>query len=110
MKYLALTLPGGQTIQPKGLPTGGLPAVSTFVNGAITMFLIVGVITCLAFLIWGGMQWTASGGDKAKVAAARSRITFAIVGLLVMLLSFGILGVMATFFGVQGGLLNFSGK
>lgn len=107
MKELALTLPGGTAIQPKGLPSGGLPAVSKFVNGAITMFLLVGIVSCLFFLIWGGMQWTTSGGDKAKVAAARSRITFAIIGLLVMLLSFGILGVMATFFGVKGGLLNF---
>lgn len=107
MKELALTLPGGQTIQPHGLPSGGLPAVSKFVSGSITLFLLVGVVTSLFFLIWGGMQWTTSGGDKTKVAAARSRITFAIIGLLVMLLSFGLLGVISAVFGIQGGLLNF---
>ena len=108
MKYLALTLPGGQTVTPKGIPSGGLDAVRKAVQGALSLFLIIIAIASLIYLIWGGMQWTASGGDKSKVGAARAKITYAIVGLVVAMLSFAILAIMGMFFGVSNnGLLNF---
>lgn len=106
MNKLALTLPGGQTISAGStLPQGGLDIVKTVVGRTLTIFLIIGVMASLIFIIWGAMQWTSSGGDKSKVTAARSKITFAIVGLVVMLLSFGILAIMGRFFGVN--LLQF---
>jgi hypothetical protein len=105
MSYLALTLPGGQTINPpSSIPHGGLDTVSKVIGNAITLMLIITVILSLIYLILGGIAWINSGGDKSKVAAARSRITYAIVGLLVALGSFLIVSIIGYFFNVK--LLN----
>ena len=102
MDYLALTLPGNQTIQaPAGIPSGGITVASKVVANSITLILIVAVVITLFALIWGGIQWIYSGGDKAKVAAARARITFAIIGLLVALGSFLIVGAVGYIFKVN---------
>ena len=102
MHYLALTLPGGQTIQaPAGLPQGGLTTVTKVIANAITIMLILTVILSLIFLILGGIGWITSGGDKQKVSSARSRITYAIIGLIVALLSFFIVGIVGFFFNVK---------
>lgn len=106
MKLLALTLPSGNgqsmTLNPPaGLPTGGLNTVAKVAGNVFTIMLIIAVILALIFLILGGIGWITSGGDKQKVASARSRITFAIVGLIVALLSFFIVSVIGYVFKVN---------
>jgi len=107
MHYLALTLPqgaGGKTVTvnaPAGIPTGGVAVVAKVVGNALTFMLIITVILTLVFLILGGMQWIRSGGDKQGLAAARARLTFAIIGLIVALGSFFIINVIGFVFKVN---------
>ncbi|MGI8420545.1 MAG: hypothetical protein ACR2LN_07955 [Candidatus Levyibacteriota bacterium] len=102
MKYLALTLPNGQTVQaPSSVPTGGLSKVSQVIGAAVTIMIIITAILCLFVIVWAGIQWTTSGGDKQKVTAARARITYAIIGLIVALASFFFVNVLANFFGFK---------
>jgi len=106
IRQLALTLPGGQTINPPaGVPAGGLTTLNTALSGAITLFLVLSVFLTLIFLILGGVQWISSGGDKAKIQSARGRITWAIIGLIVAMLSFFIVNLIGFFFKVD--LLQF---
>ena len=58
-------------------------------------------------MVIGGMQWITSGGDKTKLEAARKRITYAIIGLIVALMSFLIVNILGYLFGVK--LLNIGG-
>lgn len=66
----------------------------------IGIFLGIIVIASIFFLLWGGIQWIISEGDKQKVAAARARITYAIIGLIVSLLSFFIISIIGKFFNI----------
>ncbi len=67
------------------------------VISAITLAALLALI----FLIWGGFKWITSGGDKAKVEAARNTIIAAIVGLILALLSYVILSAVLRIFGVD---------
>jgi len=106
-ELLALTLPGangqpGQTINPPThIPKGGLTTLSGALSSGITLFLIFGVILTLVIIIWSGVQWAASGGDKAKLQSARNRITWAVIGFILLLLSFFILNIVGYFFKVN---------
>ena len=102
MEKLALTIPGGQSIQaPPGLPQGGIDVVSKASGNALTILIIIAVILALIYLILGGIQWITSGGDKAKVQASRTKLTYAIVGLLVAMGAFFIVSIVGTFFNVK---------
>lgn len=103
MHYLALTLPNGKTIGSGGsqIPTGGMDVVKKVASSSIAIFLIVGVVTCLVFIVLGGIQWTSSEGDKSKVTAARSKIIYAILGLIIMFLAFFIMSIIGGTFGVK---------
>lgn len=48
------------------------------------------LVVFLAFfwLVWGAFQYISAGGDKQKLAGARSRIIWAIVGLIITSLAF----------------------
>ncbi len=99
---LTLKVPGYDEIgAPAGIPTGGLTEGGSVLQWAITLLIAGAIIVALFMLIYSGIQWIQSGGDKQKVEAARRRITFTIIGLVVIFLSFMIISIIGTFFGVQ---------
>jgi hypothetical protein len=68
--------------------------------GLITFILVIAVIIALIYLIWGGIKWITSGGDKGNVETARNQIIAAIIGLIVAFLAWFIIGlVLQLFFG-----------
>lgn len=100
MQELALSINGTPIPAPSGIPTGGLASFETFSQGLFTILIIISVILSLFFLIFGGIKWTMSGGDKEAVDSARKMITFAIVGLVVVFLTATIMNLIGGFFGL----------
>ena len=79
----------------KGLSLG---AVVGFIIGAA---FIIAVLIALFFLVWGGIKWITSGGDKSGVEGARNQIIAAVIGLIVVFLSFFILNLVLGLFGLD---------
>ncbi len=71
--------------------TDTLPAILTFI-------LIVAIIIALFYLIWGGIKWVMSGGDKGNVETARNQIIAAIIGLIVIFLAWFVINLVLNFF------------
>lgn len=64
------------------------------------IFFIAGVLL-LIYLILGGYQYIFSRGEPGATAAARGKITNAIIGLIIVLTAYWIVQVVAMFFGIQ---------
>lgn len=74
------------------------------ITGLLNMVLFIAALLVFAYLIWGGIQWITSGGDKGKTEEARNKITAAIVGLAVVAASYAIFRVALTFLGIANPL------
>ena len=61
--------------------------VNTAISAAINILSIIVGIAAVVMIIVAGMRFITSGGDSNKVAGARSAILYAIVGLVVVVLS-----------------------
>jgi flagellar biosynthesis protein FlhB len=68
------------------------------VSFMITLLFVVAVIACLIFLIWGGVKWILSGGDKTKVQASRDQIVAALIGLAVAFAAYFLLNLVVNLF------------
>jgi hypothetical protein len=101
MKTLSLSINGWSVPNAGGVPTGGSLSASGLIRLIIEYLYAVVVILAVVFLLWGGINWITSGGDKQKLTQARQKITFAIVGLIVAFLAFAIIYAIGTFFGVN---------
>ena len=75
--------------------------IPSFLSGAVTMLLIAGSILSLFFLIFGGIKWITSGGDKEKLGSAQKTITAAIIGLALAFSAWVILTLVFNFFGLE---------
>jgi len=71
------------------------------VGKVVTVLLIIAAVVSLFFLIWGGIRWVTSSGDKTKVEAARNTIISALVGLIIAFLAYFIFSVVLNFFGLS---------
>ena len=71
------------------------------IGNIFNIIFIVVVILALAFLIFGGIKWITSGGDKAGVEAARNMIVAALVGLVIAFLAYFIVGIIFQLFGLD---------
>ena len=92
---------------PLGFETGDITKTNAFTLLSNTLSIIVGVLTVIAgiwFLfqiITAGYQWLISGGDKASVAAARDKLTFSLIGLVIIVMAFAIVSLVGTLFGID---------
>lgn len=75
---------------------------SPVVSRLITLALIVAALISLAFLIFGGIRWILSGGEKEKVEAARGTIIAALVGLVIVFAAYFIINIVFSLFGLNG--------
>ena len=72
-----------------------------FISAVITMLFIIAIIIALIYLIWGGIKWIMSGGDKSALQAAREHVIAAIVGLVVIFLAYFIVNFVLGVFGLN---------
>lgn len=75
--------------------------VGSVIGNVITILLTIAVILSLFFLIWGGIKWIMSGGDKTAVDTARKTIIAAILGLILTFFTFFIMSVIFNLFGLD---------
>ena len=93
MKLLALQIPGANgvpiNIQGVGnMPQGGTDVLPNIVGTGFNLLILAAILLCLIYLIWGGINWMMSEGEKQKISQARQKIIFSIIGLLVVFASF----------------------
>lgn len=75
-------------------------AVNNYILTAVNAVLVVGLILVLAYLLLGGIKWITAGGDPKAVQAAQGTITNAIIGLILLAVSFAVATLFNTFVGI----------
>ena len=71
--------------------------LGALVSAGIQAAIVIAGLLTFAFLVWGGIEWLISGGDKEKYEAARGRITAAVIGLVIVVSAWAIMRVIASF-------------
>lgn len=97
---------GGSITNPflKGSPLENLSGtgfLQKILPNALGLLLVAGVTFFLFMILIGSVTWITSGGDKAAIEASKSRITNAIIGVVILLSTFAIVNIVENFFGIN---------
>jgi len=79
----------------------GAEFFSKLLSTLVAIGIMVGGLIFVVMLVLGAAQWISSGGDKGQMEAARSRITQAVIGLVVLFAVFAIIKLAEAIFGVN---------
>jgi hypothetical protein len=86
------------TIGQSSDPTGATAVVDT-ISSIIGIMTTAASIWFLLQILFGGYEWMSAGGDSKKIETARSRITNAFIGLIIVVGSWSLLAVTGKFLG-----------
>ena len=115
MQKLTLSIPGtgGTPVQidsglPPGVPTGGLfdtagnpgPAIN-IINVLLEVTIIIAVVFCVYNIGQAAINMITSGGEKEKFKSGRERLRYAIIGLILIFLSFFFIKIIGKAFDVN---------
>lgn len=66
---------------PNNAPTSSYEALIRLFFGIL---IVASIVLFVVFFIWGGIGWIMSGGDKQKLQSSKQKLTFSIIGLIVV--------------------------
>lgn len=97
----SFSLPGYENIQ---VPTeiqnlSGGAYGGNLITTALTILFVFGIALTIILLIYSGIQWVTSEGDKQKIQAARSRLIYTIIGFLIIAGGFAIVNAIVRLLG-----------
>ncbi len=74
--------------------------LGSFVSKVFSAVILVAGLATFGYLVYGGLQWIMSGGDKGKLEEARSKITNGVIGLAVVASAWAVYLLLDYFFGI----------
>ena len=96
MSKIAITNPA----IPGATAGTGTAFLGRLVPALLSALLVIGVVVFLFFLLMGAIQWITAGGDKGKLEGAKTHLTNAIIGVVILLSFFAVLSLVECFFGI----------
>lgn len=92
----ALTLQEGvEAARCDGCPANLFGNDGVFKQITNTILYVVGIVAVIMLII-GGVKYVISGGDSKKVTDAKNTVLYAIIGLIICLLSFAIVNFVVS--------------
>lgn len=79
---------------PNNAPTSSYEALIRLFLGIL---IVASIVLFVVFFIWGGISWIMSGGDKQKLQSSKQKLTFSIIGLVVVFTAVIIINFLFTF-------------
>lgn len=86
-------------------PLQGYNTIGDIVNNLVPFVITIGGIMLFLILMWGGYDYVTSQGTPEKIKSANAKITAAIVGFVLLVLSFLITRIISYIFGVGQGII-----
>lgn len=89
-----LNIPGSTGPITGPLPAGRFPNLASLVSVALPYVFSIAGIILFGYLVWGGFDYLLSMGDPKKAEAGRNKITNAILGFIIIFISFWLVQII----------------
>lgn len=74
-----------------------LSEIINIINKVFDWIFPAGVLIAVIMIITGGYMWIVSGGDPARKQQAQGTLTWAVLGLVLLFIFYGLLEVIVNF-------------
>jgi len=97
-KYLSQGLTIGRQQINGPLPTGRFETLGDIVNEFLKILFPIALFLLFVYLLWSGIDMVRNLGDTKIVESAKSRITNAIIGIILLSLSYWLAQIASSAF------------
>lgn len=86
---------------PSIYPLTKIGTIASILNLALPLLMILGTIIFLCMLLWAAFSWITAGGDPKNLEKVQKTITYAIMGLVVILVSYTAVKLVGRILNIQ---------
>ncbi len=102
-QLLAQTLQvGGATVNG---PLKGINDVGQLISVLLSFLFPLAAVILALVIIWGGYDFLLSGGESEKIQSGKAKITYGLIGFVLLTLSFIAAKLIGSIFGLGGGII-----
>lgn len=80
---------------------GALTNLELFISNLIGFLTTLAAIFFIIYFFMGAFGWVTSGGDKGKTEKAREQITQGVLGLVLIIAAYAIIGLIGSIIGLD---------
>lgn len=95
------TIPGNFAPDLSKGALAGASAFEKFFSVFLGFFTLIGGLMFLLYFLFGGLIWLSAGGEKSKVEQARTQLTNAAIGLIIVILAQFIVAIAGGVLGLK---------
>lgn len=92
---------GVGNFQSNAISTSVSTEFGNFLSTIITTVTVVGSLAFVVYFFIGALKWITAGGDKNKVAEAQSQMTQGAIGLIALVASYFVIGIVGAVLGID---------
>ena len=81
--------------------TSDTSIVGKLISSLVTTVTVVGGLAFVVYFFIGALKWITAGGDKGKVAEAQSQMTQGAIGLIALVASYFVVGIVGAVLGLD---------
>jgi hypothetical protein len=89
------------TGQFQNIGAGPETLLGKFLSTMITTMTIFGSLAFVVYFSLGALTWITAGGDKTKIGSAQSQMTQGAIGLIAIVASYFIIGIVGNVLGLN---------
>lgn len=78
-----------------------LTNLELFISNIIGFMTALGGIFFVIYFVLGAFEWITSSGDKGKLETARNKMVNGAIGMVLLVASYGIIGLLGSFIGID---------
>ena len=71
----------------------------------VNIVFLIAVLLAFIYLLWAGIDYITAGGDSAAAGNARTKMTNAVIGLIIVIVAWAISNFVLSFFGLPSDLI-----
>lgn len=83
------------------LGLAGFPDLGSLIGAFLPVVMALSGLLLFGFLLMGGIKYLSSGGDDKAIGDARKIITNAVVGMLIVFVTFWVVRIIETVLGIS---------
>jgi hypothetical protein len=95
-----LTLPGQAPIQGP-LQSGDMTTIGGILSKAMPLIFVFAGIGLFLMILGSGFDFLTSAGDEKKLQSGKQRLTYAIVGFIIIFSAFWLVQIFGAMFGLE---------
>ena len=82
--------------------------VEKLISNVIGLVTALGALIFIIYFLMGAVSWITSGGDKGKVESARNKMITGVLGLVILVIAYSVIGFIGNIVGID--ILNFGSQ